>query len=692
MNRYFVNCFMQNPKARYYPGAVCNIVGFVGDSTYFGKVRYHYPKIRKDKDENWLEIIFALPNLWATCDTNPGLKFHHFGHAHPSPSFLPTNPGNIQQPTFNAQCLGTRRPALTAAGTHMGNTLGIDMGNTFHFNLGLFFGHDVEKGGWRNAAASVCETGREGPKKHGGSVPGIRLESPGRYTSGRSVSNAMDCAGSEMARGGPSVVRDKFLRSGCGGFDDCGGATGVGAAGNWRRGCAAGASRPKCSSARTIGKWLKRLGLNRHSRRRTRRGPPVKRPPLTMAQAEQPCVDGGFKGWFRTQDGRRVEPLTVRDLFSRKVLTIRLLKDQSWKPVQREFGRLFGLNGYPKVIRADNGHPFGSTGPMGLSSLSALVDGPRDTRRIYCSGASRTEWRARTDAPGVQGRDDAAALASSPGTATAYGSLDQNLQSGPTASGVGPADASRNLLPTTGKSPATQGGLSKALGSTTGAQQWTNQMAWPKAICGRSSCRIPGRAETWHWRQGAGLFCRAVGRRVVAVRPRRMRPITYVRGGSRSGRARRRQSVEAAATRAQRLGVHAAPARFARLRSVNTKTLPIFAHNHAVREFEKCYPCVCSKCYPCVCPLPTPALSRAHGRGKLLPRLGDWPVLNLHRFGGPNARMLRGILSPLRGEGGARESEWCNCKLQIMLICRGLTSTATISLNKKTGNLRCRLV
>lgn len=127
----------------------------------------------------------------------------------------------------------------------------------------------------------------------------------------------------------------------------------------------------KCPSARTIGKWLKRLGLNRHSRRRTRRGPPVKRPPLTMARRSNHVWTVDFKGWFRTQDGRRVEPLTVRDLFSRKVLTIRLLKDQSWKPVQREFGRLFGLNGYPKVIRADNGHPFGSTGPMGLSSLSA---------------------------------------------------------------------------------------------------------------------------------------------------------------------------------------------------------------------------------------------------------------------------------------------------------------------------------
>lgn len=131
-------------------------------------------------------------------------------------------------------------------------------------------------------------------------------------------------------------------------------------------------SRKKCPSARTIGKWLKRLGLNRGGRRqRTRRGPQVQRYPLTAPRRSNHVWTADFKGWFRTQDGRRVEPLTVRDLFSRKVLTIRLLKDQSWKPVQREFGRLFRLNGYPKVIRVDNGHPFGSTGPMGLSRLSA---------------------------------------------------------------------------------------------------------------------------------------------------------------------------------------------------------------------------------------------------------------------------------------------------------------------------------
>src|SRR6185436_7355042 len=78
-----------------------------------------------------------------------------------------------------------------------------------------------------------------------------------------------------------------------------------------------------------------------------------------------------FKGWFRTQDGGRVEPLTVRDLFSRYLLTIRLLPDQRWEPVQRIFLRLFRQYGYPSVIRMDNGSPFGSTGPAGLSRLSA---------------------------------------------------------------------------------------------------------------------------------------------------------------------------------------------------------------------------------------------------------------------------------------------------------------------------------
>src|SRR6266478_1515470 len=122
---------------------------------------------------------------------------------------------------------------------------------------------------------------------------------------------------------------------------------------------------------RTIGDWLKRMKLNRSSRRRSRRGPELRRNGLTPAARSNHVWTVDFKGWFRTVDGRRVEPLTVRDLFSRYLLAVWLLSDQSWKPVRRIFVRLFREHGYPEIIRVDNGQPFGSTGALGLSRLSA---------------------------------------------------------------------------------------------------------------------------------------------------------------------------------------------------------------------------------------------------------------------------------------------------------------------------------
>lgn len=129
--------------------------------------------------------------------------------------------------------------------------------------------------------------------------------------------------------------------------------------------------RPRPPAARTIGKWLQRMKLNRRPRRRSRRGPPLTAGPLTVARRSNQVWTVDFKGWFRTQDGRRVEPLTVRDLFSRYVLCIRLLPQQNWRAVRRIFLGLFDRYGYPKIIRTDNGSPFGSRGPAGLSCLSA---------------------------------------------------------------------------------------------------------------------------------------------------------------------------------------------------------------------------------------------------------------------------------------------------------------------------------
>jgi hypothetical protein len=77
-----------------------------------------------------------------------------------------------------------------------------------------------------------------------------------------------------------------------------------------------------------------------------------------------------FKGWFRTGDGTRIEPLTVRDLFSRYILRVVLLADQTYPLTRAAFVGLFRQGGLPWRIRVDNGGPFGSNGAAGLSRLS----------------------------------------------------------------------------------------------------------------------------------------------------------------------------------------------------------------------------------------------------------------------------------------------------------------------------------
>jgi putative transposase len=121
---------------------------------------------------------------------------------------------------------------------------------------------------------------------------------------------------------------------------------------------------------RTITDWLRRFGGGRPRRRKTRPGPKRTRPALTIPRAANDVWTVDFKGWFRTRDGQRVNPLTVRDLFSRYLLGIRLLPLEH-EPVRRYFQTLFQRYGQPKVIRVDHGAPFAGVGPLELSRLSA---------------------------------------------------------------------------------------------------------------------------------------------------------------------------------------------------------------------------------------------------------------------------------------------------------------------------------
>jgi len=92
------------------------------------------------------------------------------------------------------------------------------------------------------------------------------------------------------------------------------------------------------------------------------------------AKAEQPndiwTVD--FKGWWNDCRGLRVEPLTVRDEYSRMILELRALTDARSDTVRHCFESLFQRHGLPGAIRSDNGSPFASSQALlGLSRLSA---------------------------------------------------------------------------------------------------------------------------------------------------------------------------------------------------------------------------------------------------------------------------------------------------------------------------------
>jgi transposase InsO family protein len=121
----------------------------------------------------------------------------------------------------------------------------------------------------------------------------------------------------------------------------------------------------------SIERILARVGLVRR-RRRTRAPSAVERAPEVVAEAPNDVWTVDFKGWWKTLDGSRCEPLTVRDAFSRYVLCTKALGNTSLLGVHREFERLFRKYGIPRAIQSDNGAPFISTfGRAGLTRLSA---------------------------------------------------------------------------------------------------------------------------------------------------------------------------------------------------------------------------------------------------------------------------------------------------------------------------------
>jgi putative transposase len=118
----------------------------------------------------------------------------------------------------------------------------------------------------------------------------------------------------------------------------------------------------------TIGEVLKRAGLT-HPRKLRVRTPPYAQPFASIEAANQTwCAD--FKGWFRTADGERCDPLTITDAHSRYLLRCHILPKTDTPHVTAIFDAAFHQHGLPLVIHTDNGVPFASRAPGGLSRVS----------------------------------------------------------------------------------------------------------------------------------------------------------------------------------------------------------------------------------------------------------------------------------------------------------------------------------
>ena len=125
-------------------------------------------------------------------------------------------------------------------------------------------------------------------------------------------------------------------------------------------------------SASTIGDILDRHGLVKRRRLRS-----VAIPDwwgdLSVIDGVNRVWGVDFKGWFRTGDGSRCEPLSLSDLHSRYLLRLVALERPSGAAAWAVLEGAFREYGLPELLRSDGGQPFAGPGLHGLSRFAVKV-------------------------------------------------------------------------------------------------------------------------------------------------------------------------------------------------------------------------------------------------------------------------------------------------------------------------------
>jgi putative transposase len=118
----------------------------------------------------------------------------------------------------------------------------------------------------------------------------------------------------------------------------------------------------------TVGQILKRHGLVRPQRARQKAAPYTE--PFVGCDAPNAVWCADFKGSFALGNGRRCNPLTISDAYSRYLLRCEGLSRTDESQVRPIFESAFHEFGLPRAIRTDNGPPFATVAAGGLSRLA----------------------------------------------------------------------------------------------------------------------------------------------------------------------------------------------------------------------------------------------------------------------------------------------------------------------------------
>jgi transposase len=153
-------------------------------------------------------------------------------------------------------------------------------------------------------------------------------------------------------------------------------------------------------AASTIGDWLAKRGLT-HKRRRRAKCPAYSQP---FAAASEPnavwTVD--FKGWFRTGDGSRCDPLTLSDTWSRCLLRCQTVARRPWP-------RAPGVRRGVLRVRPAAGDPVGQWAAVRLDGDRRAVDAVVVVAEAWHSGSAHRAGQAPAERPARAHAPDAQA-------------------------------------------------------------------------------------------------------------------------------------------------------------------------------------------------------------------------------------------------------------------------------------------